>query len=141
MANFQSIDFSAILRNNTKDYDGEHFRLIKSAQPVFDLLVSLTEEIDLSQDLRMKLFSVIGYFIIPKDLYPEDEHGALGYIDDILISLFVIKQIEEKYDYEMLEHHWTGDKDVLKEILHKDFIEAQSEYIELYNELMNYFGF
>jgi uncharacterized membrane protein YkvA (DUF1232 family) len=141
MANFQSIDFSTILRNNTKDYDGEHIRLIKSAQPVFDLLVSLTEEIDLSQDLRMKLFSVIGYFIIPKDLYPEDEHGAFGYIDDILISLFVIKQIEERYDYEMLEHHWTSDKDVLKEILHKDFIEAQSEYIELYNELMNYFGF
>ena len=138
MNSYKSFDFSEILENNTLDYDGPHANLIRNSRDIFDLMVSLIDESDLPQFHKSKLFSAIGYFILPKDLYPEDKHGAIGYIDDILLSIHVIKEIQEAHY--PIEEYWSGG-DNLNLITTTYFEIAKKEYIDLYNELIEYMGF
>ena len=41
-----------------------------------------------------KLFCAIGYFFIPDDLFPEEIHGQIGYIDDVLLALCIFELIQ-----------------------------------------------
>ena len=138
---YRNFDFTLILKDNTADYVGPHMDLIKSAPSIFNLLIKLLDDSDIPNSTRSKLFTVIGYFFVEKDIYPEDEHGAIGYIDDILASLTVISEVIKIIGIEAVKSY-NDDKSIdLMDLLTNKFNDAQSDYNELYNEVIDYLGF
>lgn len=65
--------------------------------------------------LREKLIigSALAYFALPIDLAAEIVLGPIGYLDDILLALFILDRMVNKIDASILREHWAGDGDVL----------------------------
>ncbi|WP_299273463.1 DUF1232 domain-containing protein [uncultured Psychroserpens sp.] len=137
MNTFKNLDYSELLDNNTSDYNGPHQELITNSRHIFDLMVKVLDDPDLPNAYRSKLLSVIGYFILPKDLYPEEEFGAIGYVDDLMAAIFVLKQIEQSNLTTKLNIYWSGVIN-LEELLNVHFDNLRIDYMELFNELIEY---
>lgn len=139
---FKKFKFEDILIENTKGYEGKHKELINSAPHIYQLLTSLLDHTDLSVVNRSKIFTAIGYFLVPKDLYSEDEHGAIGYIDDILLAIFVIKEVETEIGFEHIDKFYNSDSDSLDKIIRSSlFDDALEDYGSLFQEVLEYVGF
>jgi uncharacterized membrane protein YkvA (DUF1232 family) len=137
----QFIDFETTLRNNTENYIGDFDFIIKKSPELYALVCELLIDEDLPKEIRSKLFSVIGYFIIPKDLYSEEEHGPIGYIDDLMLVIFVLKEIQEKESLDKILFHSKIDKQDVLRILNDEYYKIISAYPELYQEVINFMGF
>ena len=74
-------------------YDGPHSRAIRLSPSVYACVVGLLNEPGTPQRLRLKLFAVMGYFVLAEDLYPESVHGAEGFIDDVMLALTVMSEV------------------------------------------------
>jgi len=84
-----------------------------------DLFVHLTRLMrDARVDTRKKIIlgAVIAYWILPTDILPEILTGAIGYLDDILITLYVLDSLFADTDMEVLLDNWPGDPEVIKNI-------------------------
>lgn len=139
---FKKFKFEDLLLNNTRDYQEKHSELIRSAPYIYQLLTSLLDVTDLSVSNRSKIFTSIGYFLVPKDLYSEDEHGAIGYIDDILLAIFVIKEVETEIGFEQIERLYNQDLNNLDELLNSGIYDnAIKDYDELFQEVLEFVGF
>jgi uncharacterized membrane protein YkvA (DUF1232 family) len=139
MNKFKGFDYSKLLENNTSGYIGPHESLINNSRHIFDLMVRILDDPELTLEYRKKLLSVIGYFILPKDLYPEDQLGAIGYVDDILASLKVVKEIEESPLVSPLDGLWNGNIP-LDDLLNKHYENLRNDYSDLFYELIEYLG-
>ncbi len=70
---------------------------------------------------KAKLAAVIAYFISPIDLFPEMILGPTGFLDDIVLSAYVLNSIVNKTNGAIVQKHWAGEADVLpiiQQILH-----------------------
>ena len=139
MNTYKNLDYSKLLENNTSNYQGPHQEIITNSRHIFDLMVKVLDDQDLPLKYRSKLLSVIGYFILPKDLYPEEEFGAIGYVDDLMAAIFVLKEIEQSHLSTELNVYWSGEA-ILNELLNIHFENLRNEYMELFNELIEYLG-
>ena len=70
---------------------------------------------------QAKLFSAIGYFIIPHDLYPEDVHDPIGYVDYLILLLVVFLEIRDKEDMHKLLDNWNKNKKLPESLLNNEF--------------------
>ena len=92
--------------------------------------------------LRLRLFAVVGYFIIPKDLYPEDVHGPIGYIDDLMLCLHVLRDVRDYYGIDIIVNSWNEKSETeVSYYLDSKFEELTKEYCQLYDEIQDYLGF
>lgn len=55
----------------------------------------------------------IAYFALPIDLAAEMLLGPIGYLDDILLAIFVVDRIVNRIEPEIIRQHWAGDGDIL----------------------------
>jgi uncharacterized membrane protein YkvA (DUF1232 family) len=62
------------------------------------------------------LISGVAYFIAPFDIIPEGIVGPIGYIDDLVLSVFILNKILSDTDPAVLREHWSGHDDVLATI-------------------------
>ncbi|GEM_PF-4360297 len=84
-----------------------------------DLFVHLTRLMrDARVDTKKKIVlgAVITYWILPTDILPEILTGAIGYLDDILITLYVLDSLFADTELEVLLDNWPGDPEVIKNI-------------------------
>ena len=75
------------------------------------------------------------------DVIPEQIYGPYGYIDDIYMSVYALKEVASVYGYEFLQEVWDKDNDIKEvieecynksvEVLEEDDIEAILTYIGL----------
>jgi uncharacterized membrane protein YkvA (DUF1232 family) len=137
----QFIDFEETLRINTKDYKGDFDFIIKKSPELYALLCELLVDNDLPKEIRSKLFSVIGYFIIPKDLFSEEEHGPIGYIDDLMLVVFVLKEIQSKESLNTILFHTKMTPDEIERILEQEYYDMINAYPDLYREVIDFMGF
>ena len=86
------------------------------APDLFHLLCKLTLDKEVPAKEKAKLAIVIAYFVSPLDLIPEAVVGPVGYIDDIVLSAYVLNSIISKTNPEVVIKHWAGDQDVLEVI-------------------------
>jgi len=86
------------------------------APDLFHLLCKLTIDEKVPVKEKAKLAAAIAYFVSPIDLVPEAIVGPAGYIDDSVLSAYVLNSIINKTDPEVVKRHWAGDKDVLEVI-------------------------
>lgn len=134
-------DFYDTLLDNLDSYSGEYASFIDCGPNLFKLLCNLLDY-DINKELRNDICSAIAYYVVPMDIIPEQVYGPYGYIDDIYLSVFVLKRVAKEYDYDFLQLVWNNPdiniKDVMDEcyersleVLEEEDINAILEYIGL----------
>jgi len=88
-------------------------RWIMAAPDLFHLLVRLAADPGVPAAEKMKLAACIAYFIWPLDFIAEGLIGPPGYIDDVVLSAFVLNRLLNCVDSSIILEHWAGEDDVL----------------------------
>ena len=102
-------DFYDVLSENLESYQGEYASFIDHGLKLFKLLTGLLDEKILKPNLRLKISAAIAYYVVPMDVIPEQIYGPFGYIDDIYVTVYVIKQIAKEFGFIFLEKYWEGE--------------------------------
>lgn len=79
----------------------------------FYLLVKLIQDPDVPQGKKLKLITAVAYFISPIDVVPEAILGPIGYLDDLGIAAYVLNDLLNSVDPQVVKRNWVGDIDVL----------------------------
>ena len=80
---------------------------------VLRLLRRLAADRALPWGARIRLWLLFGYLALPIDLIP-DFLPVIGYVDDAIIVIFVLRWVVRRTGSETIVRHWPGSKDGLK---------------------------
>lgn len=128
------------LKNEMDRFRGDFDDFILHVPNFFRLLTNLLNK-DIDREDRRKINCALGYFVAPSDVIPEEIYGPLGYIDDIFLCCYVVKDLKEEHGIELLESCWKSDED-LEEVLNYSY-EKSKEEIEkrgVKNKILEYSG-
>ncbi len=95
-------------------------KYIQYTPDLFQLLIKLSGENDITPQSKAKLAVAIAYFVSPLDFIPEEFWGALGYVDDIALTAYILNDILQSNDPQIILKHWriSGDlTDLISDIL------------------------
>ena len=113
-------DFYKKLRNDVKswlsknlDKENKWSDYILAAPDLFHLLCKLSVDEDVPSKKKIKLLAGIAYFISPIDLLPEAFLGPIGYLDDIALSAYILNDLINQIDPQIVRKHWAGEQDIL----------------------------
>ncbi|MDD3269134.1 MAG: DUF1232 domain-containing protein [Syntrophomonadaceae bacterium] len=84
------------------------------APDLFHLLCKLAVDKDVMIADKAKLAGAIVYYLSPLDIIPEMLIGPLGFADDIAVAAYVLNQIINHSDPEIVKKHWAGEGEVLE---------------------------
>jgi uncharacterized membrane protein YkvA (DUF1232 family) len=99
--------------NDNLDKENKWVDYILAAPDLFHLLCKLTTDSEIPSNKKLKLVAGIAYFISPIDLLPEMFLGPVGYVDDIAVAAFILNDLINEVDPQIVRKHWAGEKDVL----------------------------
>ena len=138
----QEFNFREYLTNNIDGYDGKYAKYILMIPILYDALCSLLKSTTLPQSLRADIYLTFGYLYYPEDLYPEEELGPLGFLDDLMLILVVLRKcaIQEKLGIKFIEEHTTGLDYSLNQLLTTDFDKITNENKILFDQLLSVTG-
>ena len=74
------------------------------------LLKNLTTDSTLPHGVRVRLALLMMYLALPIDLIP-DFIPVLGYADDAIVVVFVLRSVVRRVGLEPLRGHWPGTSD------------------------------
>ncbi len=118
--NDRQSDFYQKIRNDVKhwlndnlDKENKWADYILAAPDFFHLLCKLTADSEIPSNKKLKLLAAIAYFISPIDLLPEAFLGPVGYLDDIAVAAYILNDLINEVDSQIVRKHWAGEKDVL----------------------------
>lgn len=132
-------DFYDVISENLESYHGEYALFIDYGPYLFKLLTEILNEPDLKPTLRLYISAAIAYYVVPMDVIPEQIYGPYGYIDDIYITVFVIRKIANAFGYELLQNHWEGNGEL--EVVVKECYEKSLEVLDdKTDEILRYVG-
>ncbi|PID60790.1 MAG: hypothetical protein CR986_03475 [Ignavibacteriae bacterium] len=105
-------DISDWLQKNTKikPIIKEYILIIPD---IFYLLLKLVKDKDVPYSKKIKLFAAITYFISPIDIIPEAFLGPIGYLDDLGLAAFVLNDLINSIDPQIIKRNWPGENDIL----------------------------
>jgi uncharacterized membrane protein YkvA (DUF1232 family) len=83
---------------------------------VFILLWRLTTDSRVNGKDKILLGSAVAYYIMPFDLIPEAIVGPIGYLDDLVLGVYVLNKVLGSVDESIVREHWSGSNDVLESI-------------------------
>jgi len=138
MENFK--DFHDVLKENLESFEGDYDHFVDNGPDLFKLLSDMLSLSYFKASERLMIGAAISYFVISYDIIPEHIYGPYGYIDDIFISTYVIKEIVNEYGYDTLDKIWKGNgklEDVVNLCYSKSVQILESNEIE---EILNYSG-
>jgi uncharacterized membrane protein YkvA (DUF1232 family) len=114
------LDFYRKIRKDVKDWVNDNLDkenkwadYILAAPDLFHLLCKLTTDREIPSNKKIKLVAGIAYFISPIDLLPEMFLGPVGYLDDIAVAAFILNDLINEVDPQIVKKHWAGEQDVL----------------------------
>jgi uncharacterized membrane protein YkvA (DUF1232 family) len=113
--------------NDNLDKENKWVDYILAAPDLFHLLCKLTTDSQISSNKKIKLVAGIAYFISPIDLLPEMFLGPVGYLDDIAVAAFILNDVINEVDPQIVRKHWAGEQDVL--VLIKTILSNADEMI------------
>ena len=99
--------------NDNLDKDNKWVDYILAAPDLFHLLCKLTADSEIPSNKKLKLVAGIAYFISPIDLLPEAFLGPIGYLDDIAVTAYILNDLINEVNPQIVRNHWAGDSDIL----------------------------
>lgn len=88
---------------------GEVLRLLPD---VLRLVGRLARDPTVPRGVRVRLWLLLGYLASPVDLVP-DIVPVVGYADDVLMVVVVLRSVLRRCGPEAVERHWPGSPDAL----------------------------
>ena len=142
MALNQDFNFRDYLTKNIDGYNGKYAQYILMIPILYDALCSILKSTILPQSLRADIYLTFGYLYYPEDLYPEEELGPLGFLDDLMLILVVLRKcaIQEKIGIEFIEENIVGLNYSVNQLLTSDFDIITSKNKKLFDELLSITG-
>lgn len=116
-------DFTQTVRENVGEYRGLFSGAVKWAPIFAATLLALSQDPRLQQRHRNWVRAAIAYFVTADDVMSEAEHGAYGYLDDNLVSAYVLKRIAREVGWRVIEEAWSGElaaREVTRETLERE---------------------
>lgn len=80
---------------------------------VFMLMFRLMRDSRVSAANKALVGIGIAYYVLPIDIIPEAIVGPMGYIDDLILGVFILNKIVNETDHDVVREHWSGQGDVL----------------------------
>lgn len=99
------------LRNELDSFEGDFDKFIFYIPDFFKLLCNLLDE-DIKPEDRRRINSALAYFVTPNDVISEEIYGPMGYVDDVYLCTVVLREIQEKYGFDLLNKLWSQDEDL-----------------------------
>ena len=109
-------DFYDTLIENLEGYEGEYAYFINCGPNLFNLLCDLLSQEEIDRLMRLEISAAIAYYVAPDDIIPEEIYGPYGYIDDIFVSVYVLRKVAKEFGYDFLQNLWKHETDV-KEVM------------------------
>ena len=87
---------------------------------------------DIDCNLRLNISAAIAYYVVPMDVIPEQIYGPYGYIDDIYITVYVLRKIAHEFGYEFLQELWNSEEvvETIIQLCFKDSAEILEDKVE-----------
>lgn len=101
---------TAYLSKNRESAVAEFLFLVPD---VFILLFRLASDKRVDGKNKMLLASGIAYYLFPLDVVPEALLGPVGFLDDLVLSVYVLNKVLQETSPDILREHWSGRGDVL----------------------------
>jgi uncharacterized membrane protein YkvA (DUF1232 family) len=92
---------------------GEYLML---APDIFVLLWRLVNDPRVNTKNKIALGGGLAYFLFPLDITPEAFFGPIGYLDDLIFGVLLLKKVLGDTDASVLREHWSGAEDILTTI-------------------------
>ena len=89
---------------------GEYLLL---APDVFVLLWRLVNDPRVNSKSKVALGGGLAYFLFPLDMMPEAFFGPVGFIDDLIFAVLLLKKVLVDTDVAIVREHWSGRDDLL----------------------------
>lgn len=83
------------------------------APDFFHLLSRLMLDSRIDASSKSKIGAGILYFFAPIDFLPELLVGPGGFLDDVVVAVFIVNTLLNKFPAEVIEEQWAGDKELL----------------------------
>lgn len=137
-------DFYLKIRKDIKKWldanaDNQWAEYILLAPDLFHLLIKLLMDKEVPTAKKIKLGAAIAYFISPIDLMPEGLLGPIGLLDDIAVAAFVLNDIVNDTNPQIILKHWAGESDILYTIKNVLANAKQMLGLDIYTKLKNRF--
>tara|TARA_B100001750_G_C15518088_1_gene608986 strand:- start:399 stop:857 length:459 start_codon:yes stop_codon:yes gene_type:complete len=134
----QEFDFKKYLIDNTSGYNGKYSEYILLLPALYDMLCTILESDELPEKLRADFYLTIGYLIYPNDIYPEEQHGALGFLDDLMLMLVVLRKcaIQEEVGIDFINNFAQNLNYPVEQLLTTDFDKITKQNKVLFDELL-----
>ncbi len=122
-----------------RDYKGRREDLVRLAPDLFKFMTSLLGDKRTPGEARPLISAAIAYFVVPRDVIPEEVFGALALVDDVFICLHVSKQLIDIVGRELLSDHWQGEKS-LQEVVAEIYPRMDKYVGHAKEQILNYVG-
>ena len=96
----------------TKPADMQIRETLRLLPDLLGLLKRLATDSTLPRGVRIRLWLLLGYLLMPLDLVP-DFIPVLGYADDAIVVALVLRSVARRAGAEALDRHWRGTPDGL----------------------------
>lgn len=80
---------------------------------IFILLWRLINDGRVTGKNKVMLGSGLAYYLFPFDIIPEGFLGPTGFVDDLVLAVYILNRMLGDTDPEILREHWSGGEDVL----------------------------
>ncbi len=132
-------DFYDVLCENLESYQGEYASFIDYGPKLFKLLTDVLDEKEIDSKHRLEISAAIAYYVVPMDVIPEQIYGPYGYIDDIFITVYMIKKLAENFGYAFLEKTWD-EEGSLKSVVEECYYKSREVLEDKTEQILSYVG-
>ena len=132
-------DFYDTLVENLEGYEGEYAYFINCGPNLFNLLCNLLSQKEINRQMRLEISAAIAYYVAPDDIIPEEIYGPYGYIDDIFISVYVLRKVAKEFGYDFLQNLWTHDTNV-KDVMDDCYDNSLDLLEDKVHDVLSYVG-
>mgnify|MGYP006301902845 CR=1 len=97
---------------------GKRLEYLLAAPDLFVLLSRLTVDKRVPTQTKAKVAAGLAYFLTPLDMIP-DFLGPPGFLDDVVVAAWILNTVVVQLnalDPAIIEEHWEGEEDVLKQV-------------------------
>jgi uncharacterized membrane protein YkvA (DUF1232 family) len=134
------VNFKDNLEELVNDSEGcLYWDILKNTPNYFDLLCNVYYDERTSPKIRLVLSSALSYFVLLKDIIPDENDDLVGYIDDVYVSLFVLKKIVDFADPVLITDNWEGEENVI-DLIEDDYSKLKKILGLKTNQILEFSG-
>ena len=101
--------FYELLREEVGGYRGRFDEVVALVPDWFRLLTNLLEDGRVPAAARRLITAALAYFVAPYDVEPEEVYGPRGYLDDLFLCAYVVRELQRTLPQQVLEQAWEAE--------------------------------